>query len=71
MLRLIQFRQYYRLTQRDVAEKIGIDQRQWSRYEREENELPIRYLRVICEQFNVSADWLLGLTEEISRNENA
>ena len=38
---------------------IGIDQRQWNRYENGINELPIRYLIAICNAFNISADWLL------------
>lgn len=62
--RLKEFRKIHQISQKDVAEKIGIDQRQWSRYENEINELPIRYLKIICKTYQVSADWILGLTEE-------
>ncbi len=61
---LKQFRQNHNLSQREAAESIGIDQRQWSRYENEINELPIRYLKQICIKYNVSADYLLGLKDE-------
>ena len=41
------FRQRTGLTQSAAAERIGIDQRQWNRYENGKNELPIRYLKAI------------------------
>ena len=63
LVKLKQFRQKFQLTQSTAAERIGIDQRQWNRYENEKNEMPIRYLKAICDKFNVSADWLLGLEE--------
>lgn len=58
---LKQFREKHNLSQREVAESIGIDQRQWSRYENGINEFPIRYLKQICKKYRVSADELLGL----------
>ena len=47
--------------QKEEVYPVEIDQRQWSRYENEINEFPIRYLKQICRQYNVSADELLGL----------
>lgn len=64
LVRLKQFRQKTNLTQAAVAESIGIDQRQWNRYENGKNEIPVRYLKAICEKHSVSADWLLGLVPE-------
>ena len=61
---LKQFRQKLHLTQAEAAEGIGIDQRQWNRYENGRNEIPVRYLKAICLKYNVSADWLLGLSEK-------
>lgn len=58
---LKEFRQKYQITQAEAAEAIGIDQRQWSRYENGINEFPVRYLKGICIKFNVSADELLGI----------
>lgn len=51
-------------TQADTAQIIGIDQRQYSRYENGKNELPIRYLIELCKHWDVSADYILGLTDE-------
>ena len=61
--RLKQFRQTANISQREIADTIQITQQQYSRYEAGQNELPIRYLIVICKHFNISADWLLGLKE--------
>lgn len=63
-VRLKQFRQKKKLTQAAAAESIGIDQRQWNRYENGKNEIPMKYVKAICEKHNVSADWLIGLKEE-------
>lgn len=60
-LYLKDFRRKHKLSQKEAAESIGIDQRQWSRYENEVNELPIRYLKLICIKHKVSADEILGL----------
>lgn len=58
---LKEFREKYKLSQKEVAESIGIDQRQWSRYENGVNEFPIRYLKQLCKQYRVSADEILGI----------
>ena len=71
MVRLKQFRQKHGLSQAEAAASIGIDQRQWSRYENGKNELPIRYLREICIAHKVSADWLLGLNNEYEEESKA
>lgn len=63
LVNLKQFRQTLKLTQAAAAEGIGIDQRQWNRYENGKNELPLRYFKAICQTYKVSADWLLGLKE--------
>lgn len=64
LVKLKQFRQRKQLTQTAAAESIGIDQRQWNRYENGKNEIPVRYLKAICEKHKISADWLLGLIPE-------
>lgn len=53
-----------KFTQTEVAERLGIDQRQYSRYEQGKNEFPIRYLRDFCKICKVSADTILELNEE-------
>ena len=64
LVNLKQFRQTYNLTQAAAANGIGIDQRQWNRYENGNNELPLRYFVKICQTYDVSADWLLELNED-------
>ncbi len=59
--RIKQFRQENNITQAQVAETLGISQQQYFKYEKGINELPIRYLFAICNAYNISADWLLGL----------
>lgn len=54
-------------TQTHVAKEIGISQKQYSRYEIGINEMPIRYLRKICIFYNVSADYILELPENLAR----
>ncbi len=48
-------------SQQEIAAKIGIDQRQYSRYEQGKNELPIRYLKAFCEICEVSSDYIIEL----------
>ena len=58
-----QFRQENGITQAQVSEMLGITQQQYFKYEKGINELPIRYLVAICQAYDISADWLLGLTD--------
>ncbi len=51
------------LKQADIAELLGTTQQVYSRYERGENEMPIRHLIALCKHYNVSADYILGLSE--------
>ena len=53
------------LTQGEVAKALGTSQTMYARYERGENELPIRHLVSLCDLYQVSADYILGRT---SRN---
>ncbi len=48
-------------TQSEIAEVIGTSQTMYARYERGANELPIHHLIKLCEYYNVSADYFLGL----------
>lgn len=64
IINLKRFRKALNLTQTKAAEGIGIDQRQWNRYENGNNEIPLRYVKAICNNFKVSADWLLEINQE-------
>ena len=52
------------LTQQQVAQELGTSQTMYARYERGANEMPIRHLIRLCELYNVSSDYILGLTDE-------
>ena len=45
-----------------------MEQTQYSRYERGENEIKVNVLIEICKALNVSADYLLELTDNPERN---
>ncbi|MBQ6873104.1 MAG: helix-turn-helix transcriptional regulator [Clostridia bacterium] len=52
------------LTQKEVAEALNTSQRVYSRYETGFSEMPIRHLITLCKYYNVSADYILGLTDD-------
>lgn len=51
------------ITQQTVASVLGTSQTMYARYERAANELPIRHLVSLAKFYNVSTDYLLGLTD--------
>ena len=51
------------IKQKDIADYLGIKQQQYARYEKGINIMPITYLKGICEYLNVSADYIIGLTD--------
>ena len=51
------------LTQAQVAAALGTSQTMYARYERGANEMPIRHLLTLCEQYQVSANYILGRTK--------
>ncbi len=48
-------------TQEYVANYLGTSQTMYARYERGANEIPVRHILKLCELYNVSADYILGL----------
>ena len=52
------------LNQAEVAKVLNMKQQQYSNYERGYRNLPIEHLITLCEYYNLSADYLLGLTDE-------
>ena len=60
------FAMAYVLTQQDVANILGTSQTMYARYERGANELPIRHLIALCRYYRVSADYILGLKDEMN-----
>lgn len=53
------------LYQKDIAKILGIDQQYYSKYEMGKNELPLRHLMTLCKFYNVSADYILGLPDDL------
>ena len=48
-----------------VAKVLGITRQQYQLYESGKRKLPVDKLKMLCEFYNVSADYILGLTDEI------
>lgn len=63
--RIRDLREDHDKTQQDVASYLGTSQTMYSRYERGENEMPIRHLLALCRLYGVSADYILGLTDKM------
>ena len=52
------------LSQKEVAQMLGIAQTTYSQYELEKRPMPIYYLVALCRFYNVSADYMLGFTNK-------
>lgn len=52
-------------TQTDIAKILNTSQTMYARYERGANELPIRHLITLAKYYNVTADYILGLSDEM------
>ena len=62
--RIRDLREDHDKTQKELADILGTSQTMYARYERGANELPIRHLIKLCEYYNVSADYVLGLSKK-------
>ena len=67
IVRLRGIREDNDLTQAQVAEILGTSQTMYARYERGANEMPIHHLITLCNLYNISADYLLGIKRDGSR----
>ena len=61
--RLKELRCEKHLTQREVAEALGLNSVTYLHYEKEQREPPLAVLASMAEYFGVSTDYLLGLTD--------
>jgi len=64
MYRLKDLREDADLKQKDLAEILGCDQATYSRYETGRLNIPVDILKKLAEYYNVSMDYLSGLTNE-------
>jgi len=62
--RLKDLREDMDMQQSDVAKLLNTTQPQYSRYETGERELPLRHLVTLADFYNVSADYILGRTND-------
>lgn len=64
--RIRDLREDHDYTQEYVAKILGTSQTMYARYERAANELPIHHLLTLCDLYKVSADYILGLTDQMA-----
>lgn len=62
--RLRDIREDHDLTQEQVANILGLRQTHYSRYERGVLELPMHHFMTLARYYNISLDYLSGLTNE-------
>ncbi len=62
--RLKEIRKYCGMSQKEMAEILGISQQHYSMYEMGKRILNAEQIIKICKACNVSANYLLGLTDE-------
>ena len=63
--RIRDLREDHDKTQQEIANLLGTSQTMYARYERGANEMPIRHLIILCKYYGVSADYILGLSDNI------
>ena len=60
--RLKEIREFHELTQEQVAKGIGMKQAQYQRYEAGKNEIKATHIIKLCKFYDLSADYILGIT---------
>ncbi len=65
MKRLKELREDHDWYQKEVAEKLGMKQQQYQRYENGTTELSITLLNILAEIYETSTDYIIGRTDEI------
>ena len=53
-----------KISQQKIADYLGIKKQQYFKYEKGINEIGIKYLIALAKYYNVSTDYILGLTDE-------
>ena len=65
--RLRELRMAAGYNQTEIADLLDMQQNQYSRYERGERELPMHLFVKLAEHYNVSLDYMVGLSDEKTR----
>ncbi len=63
-LRIRDLREDHDKTQQNIADILGTSQTMYARYERGASELPLRHLIRLSEYYNVSMEYIVGLTDK-------
>lgn len=63
MLRIRDLREDNDLNQEEIAKILNTTQEQYSRYEREINEIPVRHIKTLAIYYNISTDYIIGLID--------
>lgn len=53
------------LTQKQVADFLGMKYQQYRRYESGENEMKASHIIKLCEFYSLPADYILGITDSV------
>lgn len=64
MVRMRALREELGLSQEQIGRKLGTSQTMYARYENGANKMPIKFLITLAQYYGVSADYLLGLSDE-------
>lgn len=64
MTRIKDLREDSEKTQKEIAILLKTTQQQYSKYENEIQEIPIRHIITLAKYYNVSLDYICGLTHE-------
>ena len=63
--RMRNLRQDHDLSQKQIADMLGIAQTTYSQYELEKRPMPIDYLMIaLCKFYQVSSDYMLGFSDK-------
>ncbi len=62
-MRLKDLREDLDIKQKDIADYLHIKQNTYSQYENGQRQLPIEVLILLAKYYNVSTDYILGLTD--------
>lgn len=62
--RIKDLREDKELTQKNIADLLGMKQQQYQRYENGKNEIPFQYIIKLAIFYNVSIDYLAEITDE-------
>lgn len=71
LTKIKEIRENHNMTQKELADILKTTQPQYHRYETGERDLPLEKLVLLCRYFNVSADYILGLPEEMPSHSKA